>query len=98
MGEKKRKVATQVDLLAASPFFQKIVLEHLDCTIIKISSFIKYILDIISVVEYSCKECGELNYLNPRTFWNKTDFGVECKSCETTNTVTIVMGELKKQI
>ena len=50
------------------------------------------------MVVYSCKKCGELNYLVPCAFWNMSDFGAKCEKCETVNTVTIVMGELKKQI
>jgi len=55
-----------------------------------------YNLNIISVVEYSCKECGELKYLNSRSFWNKTDFGTKCENCETVNRIILENGELKK--
>jgi hypothetical protein len=27
-----------------------------------------------------------------------TDFGAKCEKCETINTITLVMGELKKQV
>jgi phage FluMu protein Com len=50
------------------------------------------------MVVYSCNKCGELNYLTPHAFWNITDFGAKCERCSTINTVTIVMGELKKQV
>jgi hypothetical protein len=49
------------------------------------------------VVVYSCKKCGELNYLTPHVFWNTTDFGAECYRCETINTIILKKGELKKQ-
>jgi hypothetical protein len=49
------------------------------------------------VVVYSCKKCGEPNYLTPHAFWNITDFGAKCEKCETINTITLEEGELKKQ-
>ena len=49
------------------------------------------------MVVYSCKKCGELNYLTPHAFWNISDLGVKCKNCGTINTITIENGELKKQ-
>jgi hypothetical protein len=49
------------------------------------------------MVVYSCKECGELNYLTPHAFWNTIDFGAKCEKCETINTITLENGELKKQ-
>jgi hypothetical protein len=49
------------------------------------------------MVVYSCKKCGELNYLTPHAFWNITDFGAKCEKCETINTITLEKGELKKQ-
>ena len=58
--------------------------------------FIKYFLDILFVVVYSCKKCGELNYLTPHAFWNISDFGAKCERCETINTITLEKGELKK--
>jgi hypothetical protein len=59
--------------------------------------FIKYVSDITSMVVYSCKKCGELNYLTPHAFWNITDFGAKCEKCEMINTITLEKGELKKQ-
>jgi hypothetical protein len=50
------------------------------------------------VVVYSCKKCGELNYLTPHAFWNIADFGAECEKCGTINTITLEEGELKKQV
>jgi hypothetical protein len=50
------------------------------------------------MVVYTCKKCRELNYLTPHAFWNITDFCAKCKKCETINTITLEMGELKKQI
>jgi hypothetical protein len=35
------------------------------------------------MVVYTCKKCGELNYLTPHAFWNITDFGAKCEKCET---------------
>jgi hypothetical protein len=49
------------------------------------------------MVLYSCKICGELDYLTPHAFWNITDFGAKCEKCETINTITFEKGELKKQ-
>jgi hypothetical protein len=48
------------------------------------------------MVVYSCKKCGELNYLTPHAFWNISDFGARCERCATINTITLEMGELKK--
>jgi hypothetical protein len=50
------------------------------------------------IVVYSCKKCGELNYLTPIAFWNVDDLNLKCKDCGTINTVTIENGELKKQV
>jgi phage FluMu protein Com len=49
------------------------------------------------MVVYSCKKCGELNYLTPHAFWNISDFGAKCERCERINTITLEEGELKKQ-
>jgi DNA-directed RNA polymerase subunit RPC12/RpoP len=49
------------------------------------------------MVVYSCKKCGELNYLTPHAFWNISDLGIKCKNCGTINTVTLENGELRKQ-
>jgi hypothetical protein len=46
---------------------------------------------------YSCKKCGELNFLTPHAFWDITDFGAKCEKFETINTIT-VNGEPKKLI
>jgi hypothetical protein len=46
---------------------------------------------------YSCKKCGELNYLTPHAFWNITDFGAKCERCETINTMALEKGELKNK-
>jgi phage FluMu protein Com len=50
------------------------------------------------MVVYSCKKCGELNYLTPHAFWNISDFGAKCEKCATINTITLKEGELKKQV
>jgi hypothetical protein len=50
------------------------------------------------MVVYSCKNCGELNYLTPHAFWNITDIGAKSEKCETINTITLEKGELKKQV
>jgi hypothetical protein len=50
------------------------------------------------MVVYTCKKCGEPNYLTPHAFWNIEDFDAKCERCETINTITLVMGELKKQV
>jgi phage FluMu protein Com len=49
------------------------------------------------MVVYSCKNCGELNYLTPHAFWNIADFGAKCEKCETINTITLEKGELVRQ-
>jgi len=33
------------------------------------------------MVVYTCKKCGELNYLTPHAFWNISDFGAKCEKC-----------------
>ena len=38
------------------------------------------------MVVYSCKKCGEPNYLTPHAFWDISDFGAKCEKCETINT------------
>jgi len=50
------------------------------------------------MVVYSCKNCGELNYLTPHALWNISDYGAKCDKCETINTITLEKGELKKQV
>jgi hypothetical protein len=60
--------------------------------------FIKYFLNIPFMVVYSCKKCGEPNFLTPHAFWDITDFGAKCERCETINTITLEKGELKKQV
>ena len=48
------------------------------------------------MVVYTCKKCGEPNYLTPHAFWNISDLGIKCKECGTINTITIENGGLKK--
>jgi hypothetical protein len=50
------------------------------------------------MVVYTCKKCGELNYHTPHAFWNIIDFGAKCEKCETINTITLMMEELKTRI
>jgi hypothetical protein len=50
-----------------------------------------------SMVVYSRKKCGDINYLTPHAFWNISDFGAKCEKCETINKITLEEGELKKQ-
>jgi hypothetical protein len=45
-----------------------------------------------------CKKCGEYRYLTPHAFWNITDFGAKCPRCIAINTITLEMGEPKKQV
>ena len=45
-----------------------------------------------------CKKCGDIDYITSHAFWNIADFGAKCEKCETINTVTIEMGELKKLV
>jgi hypothetical protein len=50
------------------------------------------------MLAYSCKKCGDLNYLTPHAYWNITDYGTKCEKCETINTITLEKGELQKQV
>jgi hypothetical protein len=63
-----------------------------------ITSLIKYSLDITSMVVYTCKKCGEPNFLTPITFWNISDFGVKCRNCNRINRIALEDGELKKPV
>jgi hypothetical protein len=47
------------------------------------------------MVIYSCKKCGDINYLNSEAFGNLTDFGYKCRNCNTINRITLEDGELK---
>ena len=60
--------------------------------------FIKCLLNTPFMVVYSCKKCGEPNFLTPHAFWNITDFGAKCEKCETINTITLENGVLKRQV
>jgi hypothetical protein len=53
---------------------------------------------LYSMVVYSCKKCGEPNFLTPDVFWNISDFGVMCEKCEMINMMTLEEGVLKKQV
>ena len=55
-------------------------------------------LDIPSMSVIFCKECKETVCLNPRDYWTIKDTQVKCERCGTINTITLVMGELKKQV
>jgi hypothetical protein len=67
--------------------------------LLELPSFIKYLLDILLMVVYSCKKCGEPNFLTPQSpFWNITDFDAKCEKCEMINTITLENGELKKLV
>gem|GEM_PF-515142 len=59
---------------------------------------IKHFLDNLRVVVYSCKKCGDLNYLTPAAFWSITDFGAKCEKCETINKIILEKGEFKKKV
>jgi phage FluMu protein Com len=61
-----------------------------------LTTLIKYLPNNTSMVVYTCKKCGELNYLNPHAFGNVDDLGIKCEKCETINTITLENGELKK--
>jgi len=50
------------------------------------------------MVVYSCKKCGEPNYLAPHAFWNIADFDAKCEKCEMINMITLENGEPKKQV
>jgi hypothetical protein len=50
------------------------------------------------MVVYTCKKCGDPNFLTPYAFWNITDFSAKCEKCETVNTITLEKGVLKKQV
>ena len=47
---------------------------------------------------YTCRKCSDLNYFTPHAFWNIRDFGAKCQRYGTINNITMMMGELKKQI
>ncbi|HJY14949.1 MAG TPA: hypothetical protein VJ225_02885 [Nitrososphaeraceae archaeon] len=68
------------------------------CISLALTYLIKYSLDIPVKVVYTFRKCGRLNYLAPHTFWNITDFGVQCEKSETINSLTLEEGELKKQV
>jgi hypothetical protein len=74
------------------------ILFHLATCISQVlTSLIKYNLDNLSMAIICCKICGEYRYLTPHAFWNMTDVGIMCKKCDTTNTITLEDGELRKQ-
>jgi hypothetical protein len=50
------------------------------------------------MVVYSCKGCGELNYLTLHAFWNITDFGAKYEKWDTIDTITLENGELEKLV
>jgi hypothetical protein len=54
-------------------------------------------LDNPCMVIICCKICGEYRYLTPQPFWNMTDVGIMREKCDTTNTLTLEDGELRKQ-
>jgi hypothetical protein len=58
---------------------------------------IKYNLDNPSMAIIYCKKCGEYRYPTPHVFWNMTDVGIMCEKCDSTNTITMEDGELRKQ-
>jgi hypothetical protein len=62
-----------------------------------VTLLIEYLLNFLFMIVYTCKKCGEPNYLIPHAFWNITDFGAKCEKCETINTITLANGELKKR-
>jgi hypothetical protein len=41
------------------------------------------------MVVYSCKKCGEPNYLIHHAFWNITDFDAKRERCGAINTITL---------
>jgi hypothetical protein len=43
-------------------------------------------------------KCKAGIYFNPQSFWNINDVGVKCDRWNTTNTITIDTGELRKQV
>ena len=49
-------------------------------TILTGANVIDIVLSEYSIMAvYTCKKCGELNYLTPHAFWNITDFGAKCE-------------------
>ncbi len=50
------------------------------------------------MVVYSCKKCGQPNYLTPNAFWNIADFEAKCERCGTINMITLEMGDLRRSI
>jgi phage FluMu protein Com len=49
------------------------------------------------MVVYSCKKCGELNYLTSDALGNVTDFGAKCEKCKTINPITLENEYLKSK-
>jgi hypothetical protein len=45
---------------------------------------------------YTCKKCGELNYLTSKAFGNITDFGYKCRRGGTINRITLENGRTQK--
>ena len=48
------------------------------------------------MVVYTCKKCGEPNFLTPHAFWNISDFGAKSEKCETIIKITLENGELNR--
>ena len=71
---------------------------RLHISLVVLTSLIKYFPNTPFIVVYTCKKCGELNYLTPHAFWNTSDFGAKCEKCEKINTITLENEELKKQV
>jgi phage FluMu protein Com len=46
------------------------------------------------MVVNACKNCGGLNYLTSRAFWNITE-SAKCEKCKTINMIALEMGNLK---
>jgi hypothetical protein len=49
------------------------------------------------MVAYSCKKCGDINYLNSEALGNLTDFGFKCRYCNTINRIILEEGNLKNE-
>jgi hypothetical protein len=60
-------------------------------------SLIKYNLNNFHMPVIFCKVCKETIYLDPHTYWTISDTSTRCEKCNTTNTITLENGVLKKQ-
>jgi RNase P subunit RPR2 len=54
---------------------------------------IRYNLDIPNVL-MTCKNCGDINYLNSKALGSVTEFSFKCRYCNKINRIILEDGEL----